>query len=133
MSFIRDARLWDFQRWSNFNPEEFVCKHCNELYMDEAFLDRYQAIRKACGFPFIVSSAFRCPDHNDEVSSTGRDGPHTTGKAADTKIQGEQAFILISKAQTFGFTGLGINQKGGGRFIHLDDLIKPPRPWIWSY
>jgi zinc D-Ala-D-Ala carboxypeptidase len=35
-----------------------------------------------------------------------------------------------------GITGVGVNQKGGARFIHLDDLEPTghfPRPTIWSY
>lgn len=36
----------------------------------------------------------------------------------------------------YGFTGIGINQKGGNRFIHLDDCgptTGRPRPTMWSY
>ena len=30
--------------------------------------------------------------------------------------------------------GVGINQKGKGRFIHLDSVIDGlPRPHLWSY
>jgi hypothetical protein len=35
-----------------------------------------------------------------------------------------------------GFTGIGVQQKGGGRFIHLDNLPNgpgQPRPTVWSY
>jgi hypothetical protein len=35
-----------------------------------------------------------------------------------------------------GFTGLGCQQKGAGRFLHLDlipDSYAHKRPWIWSY
>ena len=34
------------------------------------------------------------------------------------------------------FTGIGVNQKGDSRFIHIDDIEstqKRPRPWVWSY
>jgi hypothetical protein len=31
------------------------------------------------------------------------------------------------------FTGIGIQQKGGARFIHLDDLTGVGRPTVWSY
>ena len=35
-----------------------------------------------------------------------------------------------------GFTGIGVNQKGGARFLHLDTIESSParpRPTIWSY
>lgn len=34
------------------------------------------------------------------------------------------------------FTGIGIQQKGGDRYIHLDNLPNAPgqpRPTVWSY
>ena len=49
---------------------------------------------------------------------------------------GTRALEIISKARDFGFTGIGVNQKGNARFIHLDiskDSQGRPRPHIWSY
>jgi len=31
------------------------------------------------------------------------------------------------------FKGIGVQQKGAGRFIHLDDWASPNRPTVWSY
>ena len=43
----------------------------------------------------------------------------------------------IGSALVVGFTGLGVKQKGEGRFLHLDDLgtgeHTVPRPALWSY
>ena len=58
------------------------------------------------------------------------------GLAADIALRGEQALEVISKATDYGFTGIGINQKGNARFIHLDiskDSQGRPRPHVWSY
>jgi zinc D-Ala-D-Ala carboxypeptidase len=32
-----------------------------------------------------------------------------------------------------GFTGIGVQQKGSGRFIHLDTMEGGTRPTVWSY
>ena len=43
---------------------------------------------------------------------------------------------VLDKGIAHGFTGIGVNQKGGGRFIHLDIAEienYSPRPHIWSY
>jgi uncharacterized protein YcbK (DUF882 family) len=101
--------------------------------MDPDFMDDLQALRSLSAFPFKITSAYRCPDHNAAVSSTGRDGPHTTGRAVDISIRGAQAFKLVCHATAAGFTGLGVNQKGGGRFIHIDKSETHPRPAVWSY
>jgi len=101
------------------------------------FMAKIEALRVACGFPLPVSSGARCPSHNAAVSKTGRTGPHTTGRAIDLAVSHGQAFEVLSVALKSGFfTGIGINQKGGGRFIHLDDLPNvsgQPRPTLWSY
>ena len=85
-----------------------------------------------------VSSGYRTPDYNAAVSSTGTDGPHTTGRAVDVRVRGADALELVQIANEFGFTGIGISQRGdqASRFVHLDDLENGescPRPWIWSY
>ena len=103
--------------------------------MDQAFLVRLEQLRRAFGKPMRLSSAYRCPNYNARISKTGRDGPHTTGRAVDVLISGEDAYRLVQLALEHGFTGIGIAQRGPHerRFIHLDDLEGPTRPWVWSY
>lgn len=127
--------------YTYFTLNELKCKcgKCNStgLEMDDEFMERIKILREECGFPFIVSSAYRCPDYNAQKSKTGFDGPHTTGKAMDILVQGENAYILVKKALLHDFTGIGVNQKDdvSKRFIHLDILTAPdyPRPRIFSY
>lgn len=105
--------------------------------MNQAFLVHLDELRHRCGFPFKITSGYRSPEYNAKVSSSGLKGAHTTGKAADIAVSHEQAFKVVSEAVKMGvFTGIGINQKGNGRFIHLDTCTKEdglPRPAIWSY
>ena len=97
------------------------------------FMDKVEQLRLAVPFPLPVSSAARCPKHNASVSSTGSTGPHTTGRAIDLQVDRKNAYIVLKAAlESNLFTGIGIQQKGGGRFIHLDDL-ELNRPTIWSY
>lgn len=126
---------WDNRRWPNFSPEEFRCKGSGRMEMNVDFLDRLQALRTAFGKPMIITSGYRSPEHNKAVSSTGSDGPHTTGRAVDVAVSGADAVKLVGLAIQMGFTGIGVKQKGphAGRFIHLDDLTAGPRPGMWSY
>lgn len=130
-----DVKDW---RWANFTPREMACKHCNAVKVDEGFMDKLEQLRSNLGFSIQISSGYRCPDHNEKVSSTGRAGPHTTGKAADPQVSGVLAFKLMSEALRLGFTGIGLSQKGPhqARFVHLDTLengLGCPRPACWSY
>lgn len=123
-----------------FNPAEFDCSHCGENHMKHSFMLSLDALRKQCAFPFPVTSGYRCPAHNNKVSSTGLNGPHTTGQAVDIGVYGEKALMVVALAGRHGFLGLGISQKSSTphhqRFIHLDTLEAEsgrPRPWIWTY
>ena len=126
------AQNWDNARWPNFRASEFECRHCGTLHMEEAFLDVLQAIRGEYGRPMRVTSGYRCPEHNEAVSHTGKTGPHTTGLAADIGVAGTDAYDLLKIAFARGVHGIGSNQAGDWerRFVHLDLL---PRKAHWTY
>lgn len=121
-----------------FKLEEFTCKcGCGQAKMNQRFLEKLDALREDFGAPLLVTSGYRCPEYNQRVSNTGPDGPHTTGHAADLAVRGPLAMELLEAALVRGgFTGVGLNQKGTARFVHLDDLPNEPnrpRPTIWTY
>ena len=126
----------DWTRYPNFTEAEMCCKcGCGRADMDEGFMDRLQAMRTEAGIPFQVNSGYRCPDYNDRISTTGRNGPHPTGHAVDLGCSGGRAHEVQRLAHKHGMTGIGSKQHGPheGRFLHLDDLKTPPRPNIWGY
>lgn len=118
--------------WTYFNLSDFACSHCGENKINPRLIDALDDLREMCGFPLKVTSGYRCPVHNQNVSTTGPNGPHTTGLAADLAVDRGKAIVLLQIAlNDTRFTGFGVNQKGEGRFIHLD-LIDRPRT-VWSY
>jgi len=122
--------------WRYFKRAEFACRHCGENLILDSFVERLDELRHICGFPLIVTSGYRCPAHNNKVSSTGLNGPHTTGEAVDLLVDRKLAFTVVKHAIPLGFTGLGFQQKGHIRFLHLDtleDVPGQPRPTVWSY
>lgn len=130
---------WDPSDTLDFSIPELRCRcGCGRADMDGDFMAQLQALRNALG-PLPVSSGFRCPTYNNQVSTTGLAGPHTTGQAADIRISGQRAHRLIVGAAKAGFTGLGVKQNGprGSRFVHLDTLDAEAtgglRPRLWSY
>jgi uncharacterized protein YcbK (DUF882 family) len=120
----------------HFSDAELACKCGCGMLPAKDFMDKIEALRLSVGFALPVTSAARCPDHNARVSGSGRTGPHTTGRAIDFGVFGSKAHAVLTAALARGFTGIGVQQKGGGRFIHLDDLpatSQRPRPYVWSY
>lgn len=119
-----------------FKPAEFACRCCGVSKMDPVFLEEVDELRHRFGRPLVISSGYRCPRHNVQVSSTGRTGPHTTGRAADLLIDRAPALEVLRIALALRFTGIGVSQKGAARFIHVDNLPNAPgqpRPTIWTY
>jgi zinc D-Ala-D-Ala carboxypeptidase len=120
----------------HFTENELKCEcGCGRAEMDADFMVKLEQIREYWGKPMLLSSAYRCPDHNKNVSSTGENGPHTTGKAVDILCYGNDALELIDLVTDVGINGLGLSQKGSfsSRFIHIDDIETGNRPWAWTY
>jgi len=136
--------LFDQSYGPFFTYFEFVCK-CDACIVEQvggvsdtewfltpefkSFMSVLMALRIACGFPFTINSGYRCPDHNNMISSTGLDGPHTKG-AADISVSFERAYTLnqLASAQNL---GIGPVQKGkhSSRYMHIDNQ----GPRLWTY
>jgi len=129
--------IWDYP---NFGPDEFRCKcGCGAVEMDPAFVATLQRIREEYGRAMTVTSGYRCANHPVEsakIQRGGRPGSHYTGRAADISVAGADALHLLRTALSHDeIQGVGINQKGRGKFVHLDSVIDGDltRPHIWSY
>ena len=123
----------DIEPKNYFTPEELQCSCCKNYFFVSFTLDKLNALRETLGFPLNVTSGYRCKEYNTKMGYTQT---HASGQAVDIACTHEQAFQIISLASQFDFTGIGVKQKGSGRFVHLDDLPKGerrPRPHVWSY
>ena len=120
-------------RYPNFSKEEFDCSHTGNNEMRPEFLEMLQQLRTEYGKSMKITSGYRDPEHPIERKKKSP-GAHTTGLAADIAVDRGEAYEVLRIAMRMGFTGIGVQQKGGGRFLHLDfanHLV--PRPTIWSY
>lgn len=122
---------WRWDPYFRHDEPNMRCNGTGELIVDPLFFDKVFKLREWCGFPFNLASMYRAPVYNDQVSSTGLDGPHTKG-AIDIKVSGAKALTLLGHATTMEFKGIGISQKGShsSRFIHLDNREHDA---LWSY
>ena len=122
----------DWSKYPNFAESEFRCSETGECKMQADFMRRLQALREEYGKPMPVTSGYRSPQHSIEASKSAP-GVHTRGIACDVAVSGREAYELLSLAPKHGFTGIGVAQKGSGRFLHLDTFKGGPRPNVWSY
>jgi zinc D-Ala-D-Ala carboxypeptidase len=127
--------MLDWRLYPNFSEAEFRCKHTGKAPMHPEFMRRLQTLRTAYGKPLAITSGYRDATHPIERAKASP-GAHASGRACDIGVQGAEALRVLQLAIDLGFTGIGVQQKGGGRFIHLDDVPAGPgaaRPTIWSY
>lgn len=121
----------------HFTAGEFACQcGCGDNRIQAGLVFKLDELRTRFGKPLVVTSGYRCPRHNARVSTTGEAGPHTTGLAVDIGVSGRDAVVVLRLALELAFTGIGVQQRGGGRFLHLDLIPNQhghKRPWIWSY
>jgi len=126
------------QEWTSkyFSFNEMKCKcGCDQAPMDQEFMSILDNIREALGKPLIVSSGYRCINHPIEAKKV-KPGAHTTGKAVDFAVVGRDAQQVLLSAIVLEVQRIGVQQKGSGRFIHLDTATAKegfPSPAIWSY
>jgi len=110
-----------------FKVEDFNCQETSENEMCPDFLQKLDALREVCGFPFIVTSGYRSPSHSIEAAKA-KPGTHAQGIAADIRVTGgAQRMSIIRNASIMGFNGIGV-AKG---FVHVD--TRETTPVAWKY
>jgi len=118
-------------RWPNFSDRELACRCCGEFSPSTEFtklMDDAQAFRTESATPLFITSGYRCTHHPIE-NEKAQPGMHTHA-ACDFGVTGEQAITLLQFFLNKGYVGIGINQKGDKRYIHIDRRATPA---IWSY
>lgn len=116
------------QDFKYFKREDFDCQETGENRMDDNFIHKLDHLREACGWPFIVVSGYRSPNHSLEIKKASGGGSHTKGIAADIKVtNGKQRHEIIKHAMALGFSGVGVATS----FIHID--TRKDTPVLWTY
>lgn len=110
-------------KYQYFTEEEFnkLTPSCSLSDMDEEFMKRLDKARAICGFPFVVTSAFRSHSWNVEH---GRDyhSFHEDGRAVDIHcMDGKRRAWIAASCWLVGLRGIGIYSS----FIHIDMRDEP--------
>ena len=109
-----------------FKLEDFDCQETGENEMSEAFIHCLDELRETCGFPFIITSGYRSPDHSIEKAKTTV-GTHAQGIAADIKVSGGVERLAIVKHAA----ALGMSVGVAKTFVHVDTRTTTPVCWCY--
>ena len=114
------------QLFPHFNAREFRCScgKSHETLLASELVDKLEQLYTALNCSkIIVTSGYRCPEHDKAVGGTSS-GQHTKGTAADVCCYGQDGQPISSKtvcckAQDLGFTGIA-NITSSYQYTHLD-------------
>ena len=113
-----------------FHIKEFDCAHTGTGgdNMDPELLENLDRLRGICGFPFIITSAYRDATHPYEAKKE-KPGYHAQGLAIDIAVtNGFDRVTLVREALKMDYwNGIGI----GNGFVHLDG--RKTTPVMWTY
>jgi uncharacterized protein YcbK (DUF882 family) len=113
-----------------FKESEFVCGcGCGKVHVDSFLLFLLEKARKLLGRPIIITSGYRCPEHNAAVGGKSNSA-HLTGKAVDIQCAfSSERYDLVRT-----FVGIGVVRIGiGADFVHIDCDTMLPQRCIWIY
>ena len=96
----------------NFSPAEIACRGTGRLLLNEAALDKLQALRDRLGKPLIVRSAYRSHEHNRAVGGATR-SKHMEGAAFDIAMANHDPEVFEAAARAVGFLGFGFYPRSG--------------------
>lgn len=118
-----------------FTPQEFACKcgKCGKglADMQPSTLFKLNQARQIAGAPFVITSAYRCEEHNRKVGGTPNSA-HLRGYAVDIKIQNSSVAMKMLKAfLAAGFNRIGYNSRHN--FFHIDDDPTLPQHLFFDY
>ena len=112
----------------HFSTDEFRCKHCGEIIpISPDLLDYLESIREFSGFPIIITSGYRCPDHNAAVGGAPGSA-HLTGEAADFAVHSDhERFRFLEAIFLYGPIRCGVYPS----WIHIDVSKGLPGEVTW--
>ena len=114
-----------------FKEEEFnrCSPSCSLQDMKQTTLSKLDTARESAGVPFVLTSAYRSPEHDRSKGRSGT-GAHTLGRAIDIRCNtSSNRFLIVKALLKAGFKRIGIDKS----FIHADDSEVHDQEVLWLY
>lgn len=113
----------------HFHIDEFRCNCCGKEEMRESTLQMLDKAREIAGVPFVVTSGYRCKEHNEREGGSVTSS-HKHGWAADIAANNSKTREAVLRGLIkAGFTRIGISES----FIHCDNDPQKTANVMWLY
>jgi uncharacterized protein YcbK (DUF882 family) len=104
-------------------------KEIDDGNVSQDLLDKLDEARGIAGIPFIITSAYRTPEHNAEVGGVPNSS-HIKGLAVDIRVKDSVTrYKVLHSLISAGFDRIGI----ANTFIHCDIDPDKASGVIWDY
>ena len=126
-SMARAESPFRYFTWSEFDQPNLAGSGAR--YMSADFIHKLDSIREDVGFPMVISSGYRSPEHNAQVGGVANSS-HIKGLAADIIAPtDDMKYEIAQSAIRNGITRIG----WGNSFIHLDVDKDKTQQVVWGY
>jgi uncharacterized protein YcbK (DUF882 family) len=118
----------------NFTTKELECKckldTCKEQRISKDLVNSLQALRKSFGKSIIITSGYRCLEHNRSIGSSDT-SQHPLGNAVDVTSSDNDLLYKLSENifESIGDARSSIGNRSN--FIHLDIRRGRKRRWVY--
>ena len=112
----QSKRLNDIRISEHFHLREFECPCCRCVMLAPRLLCRLEVLRELWGKPIVVTSGYRCTEHNVWVKGSPK-SLHMRGQAADIVVPFEEQEAVVAMARNADFSS--VIPYGKRNFIHL--------------
>ena len=109
-------RLNDISVAEHFRLREFECPCCRCVQVAPGLVCRLEALRELWGKPIVITSGYRCPEHNVWVKGSPK-SLHMRGQAADVAVPFEEQEAVMAMARKADFSS--VIPYGKRNFMHL--------------
>lgn len=109
--------LNDFKIFPHFSLKEFECPCCHRVKLVPYLVYLLEKLRGEVGLPIIITSGYRCEDHNRKIGGRPHSF-HLQGMAADVSVSKIHPSELGRLASEVGFDTILVYRSKW--FCHLD-------------
>ena len=114
---------------NNFSAKEFACRcGCGFQDINLGLVDILQNVRDNYPHPLIITSGFRCPEHNRNGGGSP-ESSHLKGLAVDIACPDSTSRYILLRTLVVYFSRIGIAKS----FIHVDIDYDKTTGVMWTY
>ena len=111
----------------NFYRDEFACPCCGVADIDPRLVLKLQELRLAIGRSLVITSGYRCQEHNDKIPHSSKNSSHIKGLAVDIACANSpDRFALVALCMR-AFRRVGIYSG----WLHVDVDDTKPQNIMW--